>query len=140
MIFLFHYLFGSILASVNTWSTSSKINSFVSKSICISAKNSDFSGTDDDNYAKLSEILEEILGTADFDTGSAMLSNERQLNCCNKAIACIDEAIFAIESGLTMDAVNVSIEAAIEPLLELTGEKVSETVVNEVFSRFCVGK
>ena len=80
------------------------------------------------------------MGTADFDTGSAMLCNERQLNCCNKAIMCIDEAILAIESGLTMDAVNVSIDAAIEPLLELTGEKVSETVVNEVFSRFCVGK
>lgn len=117
-----------------------EINSFVSKSICISAKNSDFSGTEDDNYAKLSAVLEEILGTADFDTGSAMLCNERQLNCCNKAIMCIDEAILAIESGLTMDAVNVSIDAAIEPLLELTGEKVSETVVNEVFSRFCVGK
>ncbi len=117
-----------------------EINSFVSKSICISAKNSDFSGTEDTNYAKLATILEEILGTADFDTGSAMLCNERQLNCCNKAITCIDEAIFAIESGLTMDAVNVSIDAAIEPLLELTGEKVSETVVNEVFSRFCVGK
>lgn len=118
----------------------SEINSFVSKSICISAKNSNFSGTDDDNYLKLSKVIEEILGTDNFDTSSAMLANERQLNCCNQAITCIDEAIFAIESGLTMDAVNVSVDAAIEPLLELTGEKVSETVVNEVFSKFCVGK
>ena len=69
-----------------------------------------------------------------------MLINERQLNCCKNALTCIDEAISAIDSGLTMDAVNVSIDAAISPLLELTGEKVSEAVVNEVFSRFCVGK
>ena len=69
-----------------------------------------------------------------------MLINERQLNCCQKSLTCIDEAINAIDSGLTMDAVNVSVDAAIAPLLELTGERVSDAVVNEVFSKFCVGK
>ena len=40
----------------------------------------------------------------------------------NKAVDCINEAIDAIDSGLTMDAVNVSVDAAISPLLELTGQ------------------
>ena len=116
------------------------IKKYVSSVICISAKNKEINNKKTDNYTLLSDTLEKLLGTADFDTGAAMLSNERQLNCCNKAIACVDEAIFALESGLTMDAVNVSVDAAISPLLELTGEKVSDAVVNQIFSQFCVGK
>lgn len=113
--------------------TEKDVEAYVSKVLSISAKNKD-------SFEVLRESLEDILGTADFDTSAAMLINERQLNCCKKAVACIDEAISAIEMGLTMDAVNVSVDAAIEPLLELTGERVSDAVVNEVFSKFCVGK
>ena len=113
--------------------TPSDVEPFVSKVISISAK-------DNLSFEVLRESLEEILGTADFDTSAAMLINERQLNCCKKCVSCIDEAVNAITSGLTMDAVNVSVDAAIEPLLELTGERVSDAVVSEVFSKFCVGK
>ena len=43
-----------------------------------------------------------------------------------------------LEAGL--DAVNVSMDDAIANLLSLTGERVTDAVVDEVFSRFCVGK
>ena len=52
----------------------------------------------------------------------------------------IDEAIAAIQGGVTLDAVNVCADCAIDALLELTGEKATAAVVDEVFSRFCVGK
>ena len=42
--------------------------------------------------------------------------------------------------GETFDAVTVLIGAAADELLTLTGEKATEAVVDEVFSRFCVGK
>ena len=111
----------------------SDVLNFVSTAVTISAK-------DKASYDVLREALEELLGTAEFDSSEAMLINERQLSCCQKSLVCIDEAIEAIDSGLTMDAVNVSVDAAIAPLLELTGERVSDAVVNEVFSKFCVGK
>lgn len=41
---------------------------------------------------------------------------------------------------MTFDAVNVGIEEAIENILELTGERVSDVVVDNVFHNFCVGK
>ena len=41
---------------------------------------------------------------------------------------------------MTLDAVTVSLEEAIQSLLELTGERASEVVVHSVFSKFCVGK
>lgn len=41
---------------------------------------------------------------------------------------------------MTLDAVTVSLEGALSALFELTGERVSDAVVDSVFERFCVGK
>lgn len=88
----------------------------------------------------LEKAIEETLGTAEFDPSAATLMNERQYACCLAALESLFEAKSAQDSGLTRDAVNVSIDAAIESLDMLTGEKATESVVNEIFSRFCVGK
>lgn len=93
-----------------------------------------------DGENELSEAIERALGTDKIDTSQAMLTTERQRRSAQKALDCIKEAIEAIGMGMTMDAVNVCIDSAIEELLELTGKKAREAVVDEVFSRFCVGK
>ena len=41
---------------------------------------------------------------------------------------------------MTYDAVNVMIDSAADELLSLTGKKASAEVVNNIFSKFCVGK
>lgn len=89
---------------------------------------------------ELQNVIEKLLGTAELDTSSGILSNERQYACCQSAAESLKEAIDGLNMGVTLDAVNVSIDYAIEKLLELTGEKAREAVVNEVFAKFCVGK
>ncbi len=84
-------------------------------------------------------ILEEI-GILEFDVSSNLIANERQFNCVKEAEVALDNAINEIKNGQTLDAVGFLIEDAIGALLKLTGENVSETVVAEVFSKFCVGK
>lgn len=93
-----------------------------------------------DGEKELSEAIERALGTDKIDTSQAMLTTERQRKSAEKALASIREAIDAVNMGMTMDAVNVCIDSAIEDLLELTGKKAREAVVDEVFSQFCVGK
>lgn len=88
----------------------------------------------------LEKAAEKLLCTNDLDTSAAMLTTERQRKSAAQAKASIEEAIVCLETGITMDAVNVLIDDAIDSLLELTGQKVCDAVVNEVFSRFCVGK
>ena len=90
--------------------------------------------------AELSEAIERALGTNKIDTSQAMLTTERQRRSAEKALSSIREALDAVSMGMTMDAINVCIDSAIEDLLELTGKKAREAVVDEVFSRFCVGK
>ncbi|MCR4888924.1 MAG: tRNA uridine-5-carboxymethylaminomethyl(34) synthesis GTPase MnmE [Ruminococcus sp.] len=67
-------------------------------------------------------------------------ANERQKMCIENALGSISEAISIVENSQMLDALNVVIDEAEQYLLELTGERITEAVVNEVFSRFCVGK
>ena len=104
-----------------------------SQTVFISAKK----GTGKDDLAK---AVEELLGTADFDTSAVAVVNERQCECCKKALEALYDAEKALSLGLTMDAVTVCLDSAIENLMVLTGEKATELVVNEIFAQFCVGK
>ncbi|MBR0349336.1 MAG: tRNA uridine-5-carboxymethylaminomethyl(34) synthesis GTPase MnmE [Clostridia bacterium] len=111
----------------------SVIENKLGKCVAISAK-------DGEGYDELCETVATLIGTKDFDTSAAMLANERQRICCETALASLNEAFEAIDFGLTLDAIGVCIDGAIAALLELTGQKASEAVVDEVFKQFCVGK
>lgn len=91
-------------------------------------------------YDEFCDRVTTILGTKNFDTTSAMLANERQRLCCENALSSLKEALDTLESGLTLDAVEICIDDAISYLLELTGQRASEAVIDEVFRQFCVGK
>ncbi|MGN1348033.1 MAG: tRNA uridine-5-carboxymethylaminomethyl(34) synthesis GTPase MnmE [Acutalibacteraceae bacterium] len=93
-----------------------------------------------EGYDKLKETVEKLLGTDKIDTSAALLTTERQREGAVRAAECLDEALEALDMGLTLDAVNVSADCAVQALLELTGEKASEVIVDEVFANFCVGK
>ena len=106
---------------------------YISDVITLSAK-------ENGGEEKIRDSLEKILGTGGLDFSQEMLAADRQYECARRALECIREAKAALDMGLTVDAVNVSIDCAIEELLTLTGKKASEEIVNEVFSKFCVGK
>lgn len=118
---------------LNTKFNAEKINKNFENVVYLSAK-------DRNGIQELEKAIEKVLGTADFDTSAATLMNERQLACCKSALQSIDEGISALEIGMTRDALNVNIDVAVESLDTLTGEKATESVVNEIFSQFCVGK
>lgn len=88
----------------------------------------------------LHNAIAELLKISELDPAAPMLANERQRQAAVLAGQDIREAIEALRSGMTLDAVTISIESALEALLELTGERVTDAVVDEVFSHFCVGK
>lgn len=81
-----------------------------------------------------------ILKLDNVNSDTTVFANERQKNCVEKAKISLELALNALNLGETLDAVTVTISKACDFLLELTGEKVTETVVDEVFHNFCVGK
>lgn len=89
---------------------------------------------------ELSEAVAQVLGTSSLQPDEGMLFTERQRQAATAASEAVTEALNAVYSGMTYDAITVSVEAAIGALTELTGESVSESVVDAVFAQFCVGK
>ena len=89
---------------------------------------------------KLKEIIENIVGLSNFDPSDTVVCNERQLLALKKAVEILEEIINQLDFGITLDAVTVLIQDTLSVFMELTGENVSEAIVNKVFSKFCVGK
>jgi tRNA modification GTPase len=89
---------------------------------------------------RLSEEISKLLGVAGLNPADGILSGERQLNCSRQCLQMLEEAKNALEKGMTLDAVNVSLDSAVAALLELTGERATDVVTDAVFHNFCVGK
>lgn len=101
--------------------------------VFISAKNQD--GAD-----ALEKTVKSLLGVENFDSSQPILANKRQKLCVSNAYEHICQALDGAQMGITYDAINVMIDSAVDELLSLTGKKATEEVVNNIFSRFCVGK
>lgn len=110
-----------------------QIRSEFDRIVYISAKNNE--GAD-----VLEQAIKEQLGVENFDASQPILANKRQKQCVANAYAHIGQALEGAQMGITYDAINVMIDSAVDDLLSLTGKKATEEVVNNIFSRFCVGK
>ncbi len=69
-----------------------------------------------------------------------LITNIRHKKLIDSAIASIDEALLGILSKMPLDCITIDIKDAAEYLGEITGESISEDVMHNIFSRFCIGK
>lgn len=88
----------------------------------------------------LEQALSEILDTKEFHPQEGVLFTQRQRADAQTALDSLREGEQALLGGLTLDAVTVCVENALTALSALTGEHVSEEIVDRVFEEFCVGK
>lgn len=93
-----------------------------------------------DGLEELEQMIPSVLGLGRIDPAAAMLANERQRDCVSRSLKSLQDGLDAVLAGITLDAVSVCLEDAISPLMELTGERASDVVIDQVFERFCVGK
>lgn len=110
-----------------------KISSYINKIVFISAATGE-------GKNELIQAIAELAGTNDLNPNEGILANERQRANVTAALQAVNEAIDALTMGLTFDAITVTLEDAISALLEMTGEKASDEIIDRVFHNFCVGK
>ena len=89
---------------------------------------------------ELKNCVENLVGVSKLDPADVVISNERQLASLKNAENTLKKSLDELELGMTLDAVTVLLQDALEVFMEFTGETVSEAVINKVFSKFCVGK
>ena len=90
--------------------------------------------------------IEELVGTllarcgSSGDQGIAVALNRRQADLAASAAASLERSLEAAEQQLPWDFWTIDLRAAALCLGEITGEEVSEAVLDRIFSRFCIGK
>lgn len=126
----------NVIIIINKTDMESKID----KSVFEGFRTVETSAKSGDGYERLCAEIADIAGTANLDPDSAVLLNERQRACAERALDGVNEALSALLDGNTMDAVGVCVDDSLAALFELTGRRVTNEVTDEIFRRFCVGK
>ncbi len=89
--------------------------------------------------AQLVQALLERCGA--LSDGSLLLAlNQRQADLARVAAAALDRSEQVAADGLPWDFWTIDLRAAIHSLGEITGEELTESVLDRIFSRFCIGK
>ena len=86
---------------------------------------------------KISELFN--LGQINFDN-EMVITNVRHKNLISDAIKNLGQARIAIDEKMPLDIVTISIKNIISCMNEITGDNTSEDIINEIFSKFCLGK
>ena len=100
--------------------------------VSISAKNKQL----DELITAIQEKYEKELNAADTDT----LNNERQIGLAMQAEKSMQDVVTALKNGVELDLVTIDLENAWTALREITGKSGKEDLLDEIFSRFCLGK
>ncbi len=87
----------------------------------------------------LEHMISELFPMPQVPAGE-ILTNARQADAVRRAAESMQEALSALEQGLTPDIILTETDEAMSALGELTGTNIREDITNRIFSRFCVGK
>lgn len=88
-------------------------------------------------YSKISDLFN--LNEINVDN-ELVITNLRHKNLISKAIENVKKAKMELENSVPSDIIAIFIKDILESLGEITGEEVTENIINEIFSKFCLGK
>lgn len=119
---------------------------------CKIDENNEYLKSITNNIVKISALnnigIEEIYNkiTKMFNLNEINLDNEivitnlRHKNLIHKAMENVEKSKQSLNENMPSDIVAIFIKDILESLGEITGEEVTENIINEIFSRFCLGK
>lgn len=98
-----------------------------------------FSASTGEGMDELKDAVSEICGKNVCVSDGSIIVSARQSGALARAIDCISSALESLDS-FTQDVAGLEIEEALSALNEIDGKAVTEDIVNDIFSHFCVGK
>lgn len=85
-------------------------------------------------------MVERVCGGRVFTSDALLVSNPRHKACLERAESNLEQALEGIANHMPDDFVTIDLTAALNALGEITGETVSDELLETIFSNFCIGK
>ena len=90
---------------------------------------------------KLYKMISDMFNNNEIEMNDGIIiTNIRHKTQIHKAIESIKRTKESINQNMTIDIVAIGIKEILEDLGEITGNNVSEDIINKIFSKFCLGK
>ncbi len=130
-------IFESIKNKKNVLKVGSKLDlaeNILSGGECIKISSTEKIGLEELKNALKNAILSDVAGNNEFCT------NLRQQECLKNSRNFLIKATDACEKKIPQDLISIDLKSALISLGEITGEVVSDEIINNIFSNFCIGK
>ncbi len=88
----------------------------------------------------IQKIEEMVLADGIPHAGEVVLTRVRHRDSLSKAKAAIEHAEDSLKMGMSQEFVVVDLREALDSLGEITGETITDDILNRIFSEFCIGK
>lgn len=96
------------------------------------------------NLEGLNELYEKIENLFKLNIISSdneiIITNQRHKVQIEKAVDNLRKSLNSLTNNMPIDIISIGIKNALEDLGEITGEVASEEIINDIFSKFCLGK
>ncbi|HHW36645.1 MAG TPA: tRNA uridine-5-carboxymethylaminomethyl(34) synthesis GTPase MnmE [Bacillales bacterium] len=90
---------------------------------------------------QLEEAISGLFFTGKLESGDmTYVSNTRHIALLNQAQKAIDDVLSGIDAGIPIDLIQIDFTRTWEILGEIIGDTVHESLINQLFSQFCLGK
>lgn len=92
------------------------------------------------NMDALKEALSNRVQLPDFKTGELVVTNVRHYENLVETQKALDKVLKGLDEGITGDFLAMDIRHALHYLGEITGEITTDDLLDNIFSKFCIGK
>ena len=100
-----------------------------------------FSVIKEEGINELYNAILELFNMNDIDLENTdIVTSSRQKNYILRAHDALNKAKESVENNMTIDITAIVLKEILEELSSITGENVSEDIINEIFKKFCLGK
>ena len=96
--------------------------------------------TEESGITELENEIRSLFELNNLSSNETFISNTRHVAKLNQSLVSIDSAISQMEIMMPIDMVEIDLRDAWAFLGEIIGEDVSESLIDELFTKFCLGK
>ena len=96
---------------------------------------------ENEGIEELYDKMAQIFNVGEIDTeNTSIITNIRHKQAIKNAKDSINQAVEVIGNMMPVDITAIYFKQAIEEINKITGENVTDDIINEIFSKFCLGK